>query len=74
MYKKHILHVLELDLAYSRIDVFTCFFCSKIPELYHGCSSLFNGYKSLFAKLTSSLRFSISFTVVLAGKVEEILA
>lgn len=29
---------------------------------------------SLFAKLTSSLEFAISFTVVLAGKVKEILA
>lgn len=27
-----------------------------------------------FAKLTSSLEFTISFTVVLAGKVKEILA
>lgn len=29
---------------------------------------------SLFAKLISSLEFTISFTVVLAGKVKEILA
>lgn len=61
IYKKCILHVLELCLAYSRIDMFTCYSCSKVPELYHGCNSLFNGYKSVFAKLTSSLHFSIFF-------------
>jgi len=53
IYKKCILHVLELDLAYSTTHIFPCYSCSKVIELYHGCNSLFNGCKSMFAKFTS---------------------
>lgn len=63
----------EIRFTCSWIDIFTCYLGSNY---YYYTMGVILGLidVSLFAKLTSSLEFAISFTVVLAGKVKEILA
>lgn len=62
-------------LRTSWMDIFTCYLGSRVPELYHGCNSLFIGYKSIcqINFLSGILKEYTSFTVVLVEKLEESL-
>lgn len=46
-YSPNTQEICYMCLRTSWIDIFTCYLGSKVPELYHGCNSLFNGYKSV---------------------------